>query len=226
METIEKAPPETLAQEIAEADRTLRHAPAEEIARWALDRFGDALTLTASFQDVVLVDLARQLRPDVEVVFLDTGAHFDETLGFVRLVAERFSLRLTILGPGDGAAAWPCGSERCCQVRKVEPLRRHLSGRQAWMTGLRRVETPARAGAPVVGFDSAFGVVKVNPLATWDDEQVAAYVARRTLPVHPLVRRGYLSIGCAPTTRAVAVGEDPRAGRWAGNAKTECGLHG
>jgi len=226
METIEKAPPEALAQEIVDADRALRHAPAEEVARWALDRFGTTLTLTASFQDVVLVDLARQLRPDVEVVFLDTGAHFDETLAFVRSVAARFSLNLTVLGPGDGAAAWPCGSERCCQVRKVEPLRRHLADRQAWMTGLRRVETPARAGAPVVGFDASFGVVKVNPLATWDDAQVAAYVARRALPVHPLVQQGYRSIGCAPTTRPVADGQDPRAGRWAGLAKTECGLHG
>jgi len=226
METIEHAPPETLAEEILQANRRLDGAPAEEIARWALERFGAALTLTASFQDVVLIDLARQIQPDVEVVFLDTGAHFDETRTFVRSVVERFSLRLEVLTPGDGAEDWPCGSERCCQVRKVEPLRRHLSGRQAWMTGLRRVETEARAGAPVVGLDAAFGVVKVNPLANWDDDQVAEYAARRDLPVHPLAQRGYRSIGCAPTTRPVAASEDPRAGRWAGSAKTECGLHG
>lgn len=226
METVEKAPLGDLLEEVAQADRMLEGAPAEDIARWALDRFGPGLTLTASFQDVVLVDLARQLRPDVEVVFLDTGAHFPETLAFVREVAERFSLHLTILGPGSDAGDWPCGSERCCQVRKVEPLRRHLAGRQAWMTGLRRAETPARAGAPVVGFDAAFGVVKVNPLAAWGDEQVAAYATRRGLPAHPLVERGYRSIGCAPTTQPVAAGQDARAGRWAGRAKTECGLHG
>ena len=128
--------------------------------------------------------------------------------------------------PGPEAEAWPCGTERCCELRKVRPLFDHLGGRQAWITGLKRVDAPTRAAAPIVSWDTEHGLVKINPLATWTDEDIAAYEADHGLPVHPLMTRGYRSIGCAPTTRPVAVGEDPRAGRWAGTGKTECGLHG
>ena len=127
--------------------------------------------------------------------------------------------------PGPEAAAHPCGSEQCCQFRKVEPLRQALAGKRAWLTSLKRSDGPTRADAPIVSWDASFGLVKVNPLATWTDRDIASYLADHDLPVHPLVPRGYLSIGCAPTTRPVAEGEDPRAGRWSGLDKSECGLH-
>lgn len=210
---------------LAEANARLETAPAGKVVEWATDRFGKDLVLAASFQDVVLIDLAVRLDPAIEVVFLDTGAHFDETLAFVEEVRQRYGLNLTVTTPGPEAADWPCGTARCCELRKVAPLRRALEGKQAWLTSLKRTDAPTRATAPIVAWDPAFELVKVNPLATWTDQDVEGYVHDHGLPVHPLVPRGYLSIGCAPTTRPVQPGEDPRAGRWAGTDKTECGLH-
>lgn len=224
-QTLPDQPAATLLEELAEADGRLAHAPASKVVAWAVERFGRDLVLAASFQDVVLVDLAVGVDPGIEVVFCDTEAHFPETLEFVELVRERYGLNLTVTHPGQDADAWPCGSARCCALRKVEPLRRVLSGKQAWLTSLKRSDAATRADAPVVGWDDVFGVVKINPLATWTDDDVAGYLADHGLPVHPLTMRGYPSVGCAPTTRPVADGEDPRAGRWAGTDKTECGLH-
>jgi phosphoadenosine phosphosulfate reductase len=174
---------------------------------------------------VVIVDLVHALDPSIEVVFLDTEAHFPETLELVEVARARYDLHLTVTKPGPDAAAWPCGTARCCELRKVEPLRRALAGRGAWITGLKRVDAPTRAAIPVVDYDDTFGLVKVNPLAAWTDEDIASYEDDHDLPVHPLMRQGYRSIGCAPTTRPVAEGEDTRAGRWADSDKTECGLH-
>lgn len=210
---------------LKEANDRFETAPAGKIVEWAVDRFGKNLVLAASFQDIVLIDLAVTAEPTVEVVFLDTGAHFPETLQFVDEVRSRYGLNLTVAVPGPEATAWPCGSARCCEMRKVAPLRRALEGKSAWLTSLKRVDAPTRAGAAVVSWDDAFGLVKVNPLVTWTDEDVDGYVRDHDLPVHPLVPQGYLSIGCAPTTRPVQPGEDPRSGRWAGSEKTECGLH-
>lgn len=218
-------PADGLVEELADADRRLEHAPPTQVVEWAVERFGRDLVLAASFQDVVLIDLAVQVDPAIEVVFCDTGSHFEETLRFVRDVSGRYGLHLTVTRPGPEAGGWPCGTERCCELRKVEPLRRVLEGKQAWLTSLKRVDAPTRAAAPVVGWDPVFGVVKVNPLATWTDADVDGYLADHGLPVHPLVAIGYRSIGCAPTTRPVTEGEDPRSGRWAGSDKTECGLH-
>jgi phosphoadenosine phosphosulfate reductase len=159
------------------------------------------------------------------VLFLDTGFHFPETLDYVERVRRHYDLNLRVLTPGPEAEAWPCGSERCCELRKVAPLDAALQGRQAWMTGLKRADSLTRAAAPIVAWDEARRLVKVNPIATWTEDDVNNYQADHRLPIHPLVPRGYLSIGCAPTTRPVAPGEDPRAGRWAGSTKTECGLH-
>jgi len=200
-------------------------ASASKVIRWAVDTFGDSLVLAASFEDVVLIDLVSKAAPSIEVIFLDTEAHFPETLSFVEEVRQRYSLNLTVTKPGPDAAAHPCGSEQCCQFRKVAPLRRAVAGNDAWMTSLKRVDGPTRADAPIVSWDAAFGLVKINPLVTWTDEDIASYLADHDLPVHPLVHQGYRSIGCAPTTRPVAPGEDPRAGRWAGLDKSECGLH-
>lgn len=211
---------------LAEVSDQLERAGAGAAIRWAVDRFGAATALACSFQDCVIVDLATQVDPRLEVVFLDTGFHFPETLEFVELVRERYRLNLTVTHPGRGADVWPCGSAECCQRRKVEPLFAALRGRSAWLTGLKRCDAPTRATTPVVGWDEAREMVKVNPLATWSENDIAAYVAEHRLPVHPLLSQGYLSIGCAPTTLPVAPGSDPRSGRWADSAKTECGLHG
>ncbi len=218
-------PSEALRGELAEADARFAHSPASKVVAWAVERFGRNLVLAASFQDVALIDLAVKVDAGIEVVFCDTEAHFPETLAFVDEVRARYNLNLTVTRPGAGAADWPCGTARCCAMRKVEPLREALAGKEAWLTALKRVDAPTRALAPVVGWDDAFGVVKVNPLVTWTEDDVDGYLADHGLPVHPLVPRGYRSIGCAPTTRPVAAGEDPRAGRWAGSDKTECGLH-
>lgn len=219
------APAEELLTELAAVDADLAHAPASKAIDWAVGRFGRGLVLAASFQDIVLIDLTTKVDPDIEVVFCDTGAHFPETISFVEEVRDRYGLRLVVTHPGPEASAWPCGTARCCDLRKVEPLRRVLATKQAWLTSLKRVDAPTRAAAPVVGWDAVFGVVKVNPLATWTDDDVDGYTADHRLPVHPLVPLGYLSIGCAPATRPIAAGEDRRAGRWAGTGKTECGLH-
>ncbi|MGH9100132.1 MAG: phosphoadenylyl-sulfate reductase, partial [Acidimicrobiales bacterium] len=153
------------------------------------------------------------------------GYHFPETLEYVETVRRRYDLNLRVLRPGPEADGFPCGSDRCCQMRKVVPLDRALAGRQAWMTGLKRVDSPTRATTPIVSWDDTRHLVKVNPIVTWTEDDVAHYQDDHDLPVHRLIPRGYLSIGCAPTTRPVAPGEDPRAGRWAGSNKTECGLH-
>ncbi len=211
--------------ELAERCAEFEAAPATAVMTWAHQRFGGRLSLACSFQDCVLVDLAVRVDPAMEVLFLDTGFHLPETLAYVEEVRARYDLNLKVLRPGPEAAAYPCGSERCCELRKVAPLDVALAGQGAWLTGLKRVDAPTRADAPIVSWDERRGLVKVNPLATWTDDDIFFYAADHGLPVHPLMSKGYLSIGCAPTTRPVAPGEDRRAGRWAGTDKTECGLH-
>jgi phosphoadenosine phosphosulfate reductase len=220
------SPSTSLLEELDEVNGRLETAPAGKAIAWAVERFGDSLAVACSFQDIVIVDLAHAADPGIEVVFLDTEAHFPETLSFVEEVRAHYNLRLTTTRPGPEAAAFPCGSDRCCEFRKVAPLRQALVGHEGWITGLKRVDAPTRASTRIVEWDTAFGLVKVNPLATWTDDDIASYIADHDLPEHPLIGRGYLSIGCAPTTRPVAAGEDPRAGRWSGSDKTECGLHG
>ena len=213
------------AEDLALVSKEFENAPASTVIRWAAGAFGDSLVLAASFEDIVLIDLATKVAPDIEVVFLDTEAHFPETLAFVEEVRARYDLNLTVTKPGPEAAAHPCGSAQCCQFRKVEPLKKAVAGRAAWLTSLKRSDGPTRAETPIVSWDPGFGLIKVNPLATWTDDDVASYLADHDLPEHPLISQGYRSIGCAPTTRPVADGEDARAGRWSGLDKTECGLH-
>jgi phosphoadenosine phosphosulfate reductase len=212
--------------ELAVVAARLERAPASEAIRWAVDRFGDGLVLAASFQDSVLIDLAVSVAPEVEVVFLDTQYHFAETLWYVEQVRARYDLNLRVMSPTIAPDdKWMDDTNACCAIRKVEPLNRALEGKTAWMTGLRRDESPARANTPIVGNDAVRGLVKVNPIATWTDVDVEGYVRDRELLVHPLAERGYASIGCWPCTRPVEAGEDARAGRWAGTDKSECGLH-
>lgn len=215
----------TLHQELAELSAEFESAPAGKVITWALERFGPKVSLACSFQDAVIVDLAVAANPGIEVVFLDTRAHFPETLAYVETIRERYDLNLTTTTPVEGAEEWPCGSDRCCEFRKVRPLKQALQGQEAWMTGVKRLDAPTRAAAPIVSFDENWGMVKINPLATWTDQDIAGYEADHGIPRHPLLSQGYLSIGCAPTTRPVAPGEDPRAGRWSGSDKVECGLH-
>jgi phosphoadenosine phosphosulfate reductase len=219
------SPHAALLEELATSNAALERAPAQKAIDWALERFGSSIVVACSFQDVVIVDLVHRSDPGIEVVFLDTEAHFTETLTLVETTRARYGLNLTVTKPAPEAESWPCGTEQCCQLRKVDPLRRVLSGKGAWITGLKRSDGPSRATIPIVSYDETFSLVKVNPLATWTDDDIASYEADHDLPVHPLIAQGYRSIGCAPTTRPVAEGEDPRAGRWAGSDKTECGLH-
>jgi phosphoadenosine phosphosulfate reductase len=212
--------------ELAEISRRFEHRPASATVAWAYDRFGDDLVLAASFQDCVLIDIVYKTVPDVEVAFLDTQYHFAETLWYVEQVKARYGLNLNVIRPErDPDDLWHNDPDACCRVRKVEPMRRALAGKAAWMSGLRRTESAARAKTPLVSYDVSRGLVKLNPIAGWSDADVAGYVKDHDLPMHPLAERGYDSIGCWPCTRPVDVGEDSRAGRWAGLDKTECGLH-
>ncbi len=214
-----------ISAELAQVSADFEARPAEELMSWAFDRYGEGLVVASSFQDCVLVDLAVKVAPGIEVVFMDTGAHFPETLVYVEDARHRYDLNLVVLTPADEAEDWPCGSAHCCELRKVVPLTAHLVGRGAWATGLRRADSPVRTSAPLVSWDSARGLVKLNPLAAWTDEDVAAYTDAHNLLVHPLTAAGYASIGCAPTTVPVTEGQEARAGRWPGSEKTECGLH-
>ena len=214
------------ADELALLGRQFETAEPTEILRWATDRFGDELILASSFENAVLIDLAVGVKPDIEVLFLDTQYHFAETLWFVEEVRRRYRLNLRVEKPRvQPDNRWQLDVNDCCRLRKVEPLTRALAGKRAWITGLRRDDGPSRANAPIVAWDAARQLVKVNPLATWTALDMAAYEATHGLPVNPLVDRGYPSIGCWPCTKPVADGEDPRSGRWAGLGKTECGLH-
>jgi phosphoadenosine phosphosulfate reductase len=214
-----------LREEMAERSAAFETAPAGAVIEWAVERFGPKLAVSCSFQDAVVVDLAVRVNPDIEVVFLDTGSHFPETLEYVETVRDRYRLNLTVTQPAEGAEQWPCGSAQCCEFRKVRPLKLALADKEAWMTGLKRSDAPTRRDAPIVAFDENWDMVKINPLATWTELDIVGYVREHEIPEHPLVSKGYLSIGCAPTTRPVAEGEDPRAGRWSGSDKVECGLH-
>ena len=219
------APDPELSSELDRARRRLEGAPAIDVLHWTFERFGRDVVLTSSFQDCVLVDLAVQVDPGVRVVFLDTGYHFPETLAYMRHVEQRYGLDLEVVVPDIPLDERPCGTPGCCDARKVAPLDAVLAGTRAWLTGVKRVDTPERSAAAVLAWDGKKRVVKVNPIVSWTEDDVEAYVVERDLPRHPLNAVGYVSIGCAPTTRPVAAGEDPRAGRWPGSGKTECGLH-
>jgi phosphoadenosine phosphosulfate reductase len=198
------------------------------VISWAAGEFGDGLVFTSSFEDPVLVHLVAVHAPRTPIVLLDTQYLFAETLWFAEKLQASLGFDLQVVRPLADVRPddqWTTDVESCCHRRKVEPLQRALSGKAAWITGIRRVDGPTRADAPVVAFDATRDIVKINPLAAWSDGDLASYVIEHQLPVNPLTERGYPSIGCWPCTRPVAPGEDKRAGRWSGQAKTECGLH-
>ncbi|GAA2547191.1 phosphoadenylyl-sulfate reductase [Winogradskya consettensis] len=212
----------------------LKDAPAEDIARWAASTFGERFCVTSSMADAVVAHLFSRAAPGVDVVFLDTGLHFPETLKVRDIVARTMDVNVRSIRPrmtvgqqdGEfGPRLFARSPDECCFIRKVEPLERALSDYDSWATGLRRDESPTRANTPVVAFDQKKGKVKVNPIAAWTQSDVDTYIARWNVPVNELFKKGYGSIGCWPCTRRTKAGEDPRAGRWAMFEKTECGLH-
>jgi phosphoadenosine phosphosulfate reductase len=212
----------------------LELAPAEVIIEWAVATFGARFCITSSMGDAVLSHLASKVAPGVDVVFLDTGYHFVETIGTRDAVAATMPVNLLTITPVQSVAEqdaeygpelYKRDPDLCCALRKVAPLKDALASYDAWATGLRRAETHNRVIAPVVGWDEKKQKVKVSPLARWTDEEVERYIAENGVLVNPLQYDGYPSIGCWPCTQRVAPGDDPRSGRWAGTAKTECGIN-
>ena len=225
---------EELRELVSHWGAELELAPAESIIEWAAATFGERFCITSSMGDAVLAHLATKVVPGIDVVFLDTGYHFVETIGTRDAVEATMDVNLLTITPvqsvaeqdaTEGKDLFRTDPDRCCALRKVAPLQDALSGYDAWATGLRRAETSNRVIAPVIGWDAKKQKVKVSPIARWSDEQVEAYIAEHGVLVNPLVYDGYPSIGCAPCTRRVAPGEDARSGRWAGTNKTECGIH-
>ena len=208
---------------------TLETGQPADTLRWAAQQYGvENLVVTASFEDAVLVHVAATAVPGIEIVLLDTQYLFAETKWLVDELTKKLDLNLRIVNPLPHVQPdnlWQTDVGECCNIRKVEPLNRSLQGKHAWVTGVRRADGPTRANAPVASFDINRNLVKLNPLAAYSDDDMALYAQIHELPVNPLSERGYPSIGCWPCTRPVAPGEDKRGGRWAGNAKTECGLH-
>ncbi len=232
-ETADRSP-EELRELVSHWGAELELAPAEDIVEWAVATFGERFCVTSSMSDAVLAHLVSTVAPGVDVVFLDTGYHFAETIGTRDAVEATLPVNLITITPVQSVAEQDAAYGRdlhktdpdlCCTLRKVQPLAASLDAYDAWATGLRRAETQHRVIAPVIGWDAKRGKVKVSPLARWTDEQVDRYVADNGVLVNPLVYDGYPSIGCWPCTRRVAPGEDPRSGRWAGTTKTECGIH-
>jgi phosphoadenosine phosphosulfate reductase len=204
------------------------------VLKWAGDTFGDEFAITSSMADGLLAHLASTAIPGVHVAFLDTGYHFAETIGTREWITSVLPITLVNVTPEQtvaeqdaqyGAKLHDRDPDLCCSLRKVQPLAQTLSGYVAWGSGIRRDESPTRAGTKLVDWDAKRGMIKVNPMAAWTQDVVDAYIAEHQVPVNPLFELGYGSIGCAPCTRPVAPGEDPRAGRWAGRNKTECGIH-
>jgi phosphoadenosine phosphosulfate reductase len=212
-------------RELADLSTSFETASASQVIRWAVDSFHPHLCLTASMTDAVLVDLAVKVEPSIEVVFIDTGYHFPETLETVEQVRRKYGLNLRMMTvPTHDEDLWKIDPENCCSAVKVGQLDRALAGKEAWMSGLRRDEAETRINSPIVARDLR-GLIKINPIATWTRADVDGYIKDHDVPVNPLIAQGYPSIGCWPCTKPVAEGEDPRSGRWAGKDKTECGLH-
>jgi phosphoadenylyl-sulfate reductase (thioredoxin) len=223
----------TPPQDLAALAAALEGRPPEEILAAVAPRFPGRIALACSFgaEDDVLVEVIARHRLPVAIFTLDTGFLFPETQVLWSTLEARYGVTIAA-APADlpaldrtKAPPWEADPDGCCHLRKVLPLRAKLATLGAWVTGIRRDQTPDRANARVVEWDARFGLVKVNPLAGWTAADVAAHVARFDVPVNPLHARGYASIGCAPCTSPVKPGEDPRAGRWRGREKTECGLH-
>jgi len=226
--------------ELADVCAELEMATPQEILRWAIETYRDKLTMATAFgaEGCCLIDMiagirdATGLAPDI--FNLETGYQFPETLELRERMQERYDLNIRLVSSHEsvetmearlGGPIYNRNPDLCCNLRKVRPLSQAVQGFDAWITAIRRDQTPERSTAPIVGRDAKFGLVKVNPLANWTKTQVWDYLYDNEVPFNPLHLQGFPSIGCWPCTRAVEKGEDDRAGRWAGTVKRECGLH-
>jgi phosphoadenosine phosphosulfate reductase len=219
---------------VESAAAALEGAPTLEVIRWAVATFGDRICLTSSMSDAALIHLVSKVKPGIDVLFVDTGYHFAETIGTRDAVEAVYPVNVINVTPSRtveeqeaalGPRLFGRNPDLCCHLRKVEPLGRALEGYMAWFSGIRRDETASRRDRRVVEWDRRRGMVKVNPILDWSQEDMDNYIEDNGVLVNPLHYDGYPSIGCAPCTRPVAPGEDPRSGRWAGMGKTECGIH-
>ena len=227
---------EALREELARASRGLEASQPPEIIRWAAERFGPRLTMATAFgpEGCLIIHWLAQVAPRTHVFNLETGYQFRETLELRDKIAKRYGIEVALERPATtveeyerlhGGPLYRTDPDRCCGDRKIAVIRRVLVDFDAWMSGIRRDQSPDRATAPIVGWDHKFGVVKVSPLANWTKAQVWDAIVKEDVPYNPLHDKGYVSIGCQPCTRAISNDEDERAGRWSGSAKTECGLH-
>jgi phosphoadenosine phosphosulfate reductase len=225
-----------LLEDLAAANQSLEGLAPPDIIAWAAERYGRRLTMATAFgpEGCLIIHWLATIAPSTFVFNLDTGYQFDETLELRERIARRYGIEVALERPDTTVEEYERLHEgplhqtdpnRCCADRKVAVVRRVLRGFDAWMSGIRRDQSADRAGAPIVGWDHKFGVVKISPLARWTKALVWDAIVREDVPYNPLHDQGYLSIGCWPCTRAVSFGEDERAGRWSGTAKTECGLH-
>jgi phosphoadenosine phosphosulfate reductase len=226
--------PHPMEQVAARAADELADASPDDILRWAVATFGDRICVTSSMTDAVIVHMAAAIRPGIDVIFLDTGYHFAETIGTRDAVAAVYPVNLINVTPSRtvaeqdaelGPRLYRRNPDLCCYLRKEEPLERALSRYDAWITGVRRDETVERREARPVEWDARRQMVKANPIVSWQQKQVDDYITENGILVNPLVYDGYPSIGCSTCTRRVESGQDPRSGRWAGTGKTECGIH-
>ena len=231
-----KVPTPEVREELARSSRELEAAEPREIVRWAADRYGGRLTMATAFgpEGCLILHWIAAVAPRTHVFNLETGYQFRETLELRDRIAKRYGVEVILERPENdvaeyerlhGGPLYRTDPDRCCGDRKIAVIRRVLANFDAWMSGIRRDQSPDRAAAPIVGWDHKFGVVKISPLANWTKAKVWDAIVKEDVPYNPLHDKGYVSIGCQPCTRAIGAGEDERAGRWSGTAKTECGLH-
>ncbi len=221
----EIAPAPELLAELEAKDAEFERSTPVEILKWTFERFNNDVAMACSFEDLALLHMVHQQHANTEIIFLDTLGHFPETLEFAGRIETEWNLNMTRTTPGLEADEFPCGTSRCCELRKVEPLKKAVQGKAAWVTSVKRVDAPTRANMKTLMWDEKFGLVKVNPLALWTDDDVAYYLRANNLAEHPLWAEGYASIGCASQTLKPVVAGDRRSGRWVGADKEECGLH-
>jgi phosphoadenosine phosphosulfate reductase len=231
-----EAPPSELITELAAASQNLEAATPEEILEWAVQRFAPRFTMATAFgpEGMVIIHWLSRIAPETPIFNLDTGYQFKETLELRDRVAQRYGIHVELKRPDLSVEEYEAphreplyktDPNRCCADRKIAVLRKAAQGMDAWASAIRRDQSPDRAQAPIVGWDKKFQLVKVSPLANWTKSQVWSLIVKENIPYNPLHDQGYTSIGCWPCTRATMLGEDERAGRWSGFAKTECGLH-
>lgn len=223
-------------EELPALSASLEDKSPQEILRWAWETYGKKLTMATAFgaEGCAIIAMLSEAAPDAYVFNLDTGYQFPETLETRQRLMDKYGLPIHLVRAEQSVAAmedahggpiYGTNPDLCCHIRKVVPLHQALEGYEAWISAIRREQAPTRANAPIVGWDRKFNLVKVNPLANWTKRDLWEYLLKNDVPYNPLHDQGYPSIGCWPCTRAVGAGEDERAGRWAGSAKKECGLH-